>query len=167
MPKNRVSPLVTNCCFLYKMGQKSRKNQNIQKMVDRSLELTLCMVWAKFDMICIIFPRSLGILVIFGKSQFCPKNIKFDKTAKCSPRFYLESEIFFFWSLNIIGILDFSKFGHLKSNISGFMAQKRPKNGHFGPKMGQIPNICGAITRERVGIFEFCKKHWIRGKKYF
>ena len=68
--------------FLYKMGQKSRKNQNIKKMVDGSLELTLCMVWAKFDMICIIFPRSLGILVIFGKSRFCPKNIKFDKISK-------------------------------------------------------------------------------------
>ena len=105
--------------------------QKIKKMVDKSLELILRKVWSKFDLVCIIFPRSLAILVIFGKSRFCPKNIKFDKKALFITLFDLESGIFFLWSLNLIGILDFGKFGHLKANIPGFMAQKKPKNGHF------------------------------------
>ena len=44
--------------------------------------------------------------------------------------------MFFFWSLSIIGVLDFSGFGRLRSDVSGFMAQGGPRGGRFWARGG-------------------------------
>ena len=53
--------------FWEKNGIISRKNQNIQKVIDQSLEQSWWKGWAKFHIICMISPISLAIYV---KSTF-------------------------------------------------------------------------------------------------
>ena len=78
------------------------------------------------------FPQILSDFSDFREIEILSKKHQiWQKKALFFPLFDLESGIFFLWSLNLIGILDFGKFGHLKANIPGFMAQKRPKNSHF------------------------------------
>ena len=94
------------------------------------------------------FPQILRDFSDFREIKILSKKHQIWQNSHIFPLFDLENGIFFFWSLNLTGILYFSKFGHLKSNISGFMAQKRPKNCHFWAQNGSNSrNLWGHNSR--------------------
>ena len=115
---------------------------------------------------------SKDLSTIFGfylssYGQFCPKTPNLTKKTLYLPLFDLKRRIFFLRSQKLIRMLDFGKFGYLKSSIFDFMAQKWPNCGHCLAPNGPDSRIWATITQERVGIFELRKKRWIHNKMFF
>ena len=107
-------------------------------------------VWTKFDFVC-------EIEILLKKHQICQTKQPY------FPNFFLENWDFFHWSLNLIGILDFGMFCHLKAFFWGVLLPKKAKKIPllFWPQLGQLLEICWAIwdffhwSLNLIGILDF------------